>query len=488
LSTFFLLLRSVIKNPSTVLVILGATGDLVRRKVAPALYDLFSDNLLPQNFQVVAFARREFSNESYREYLEGVLTEHRQIDPKTLNSFLNIFVYRQGNFDNESDYQILAERLGYNGERWQACANKIFYLAVPPEFYDSIFRNIAKFGLTSRCEGAWSRVLVEKPFGRDLKTAESLDALLGELFDEDQIYRIDHYLAKEMMQNILTFRFMNDIFEDSWNARSIEKIELRLWEKVGVERRGQFYDGVGALRDMGQNHLMLMLALVAMDRPASLSPESIRKNRADLLDKLIVPTEEEIVSSTFRAQYAGYKSIENVLPDSDTETYFKLRAYLSSSRWNEVPIFIESGKRMGKSVKDITVTFYHPGDCLCGFGEHHRNKVVFTIEPDEGIKIYFWAKKPGHNFDTEERSFEFMLRDKFMNRQYVEEYQKLLLDAFTGDQTLFTSTEEVQAMWRFIDPIIRTWQENKVKLNHYSPDNEEITIAADKHVTKGAPS
>ena len=463
----------------TVLIILGATGDLVRRKIAPALYNLYTEGLLPDNFQIVAFARREFSDEDYRAYLSSIITEHHDTDPTTLQAFLSLFVYHQGLLDQESGYQSLAMRLGYSDKKWQACANKLFYLAVPPEFYAAIFQNISQAGLTSPCEKAFSRVLVEKPFGRDLKTAEDLDNLLGQLFTEDQIYRIDHYLAKEMLQNILTFRFMNDIFEDSWNVDSIEKIELRLLEKIGVEQRGAFYDGVGALRDMGQNHLMLMLALVTMNRPASLNANDVRQRRAEILQKLIIPSEKEITTSTFRAQYQGYRSIDNVAPDSSSETYFKLRAFLDDPRWSGVPIYMESGKRMGQAVKDIVVTFKHPAHCLCQQKNHHRNRVAFIMEPEEGIKIHFWAKRPGRDFQTEERTMEFTLRGADGQRQYVEEYQKLLLDAIEGDQTLFTSTAEVQAMWRFIDPIVKAWQSDKDSLQSYAPDDSSISSHAD---------
>jgi glucose-6-phosphate 1-dehydrogenase len=464
------------KNPKTpaILIILGATGDLVRRKITPALYNLYAEGLLPKNFQVIGFARRNFSDQEYRNHLASMTIEHYQTNQETLQSFLQLFSYHQGFLDQESGYQSLAQRLKHSDSS-KSPLNKIFYLAVPPEFYEDIFRNLAIHQLTKEQGKSWVRVLVEKPFGRDLKTAERLDSLLGDLFTENQIYRIDHYLAKEMLQNILTFRFMNDIFEDIWDKNYIEKINLRLWEKVGVEARGSFYDGVGALRDMGQNHLMLMLALTTMERPHSLQAADIRKKRAEILSRLIVPSEQDIITSTFRAQHEGYRSIENVHPSSHTETYFKLKADLNDPRWDGVEIYMESGKRMGPPIKDITITFRHPKNCLCPDQKHHRNQIVFAIEPKEGIKINFWAKKPGHDFQTEERSLDLSPRAKDQERQYIEEYQKILLDAIEGDQTLFTSTEEVQAMWGFIDPIVRAWQQDKVPLYHYFPDSSKIS-------------
>jgi glucose-6-phosphate 1-dehydrogenase len=278
-----------------------------------------------------------------------------------------------------------------------------------------------------------------------------------------------------MLQNILAFRFYNDIFEKTWNKDFIEKIEIKLWETLGVESRGAFYDGVGALRDVGQNHLLQMLALITMDYPLDLSPSAIHMRRAQsLVDTLKPLSIDQIKSNTFRAQYEGYQQIPGVKPDSDTETFFKIRSLLSGPRWDQVPVVFEGGKRMHQVQKEIIITLKHPKDCFCpAEGPHYKNRIIFSLEPKEGIMIEFWAKKPGLTSEIEKRTLDFTLRDTKERVQYIEEYEKLFLDAIRGDQTLFVSTLEVKAMWSFIDPIISAWQKNQVPLNIYKPDTAE---------------
>jgi 6-phosphogluconate dehydrogenase len=321
---------------------------------------------------------------------------------------------------------------------------------------------------------------VEKPFGNDAETARELDELLCSLFREEQIYRIDHYLAKEMLQGIVNFRFANNLFEFVWNRDTIESIEVSLNETLGVEDRGAFYDGVGALRDVGQNHCLQMLALVTMDQPVSLEADAIRTKRAQLLETVKRPTEIEVAQDTFRAQYDGYRDIEGVAPDSDTDTYFKIKTVLQSPRWRSVPITLEGGKRISDGNKEIVVNFRHPQPCLCGPEGHHMNRVVFKLAPEESIAIEFWTKKPGFENELEKREFAFFLYEKTEKLQYVEEYSKLLLDAVRGDQTLFVSTDEVQAMWDFVDPIETAWHQGAVPLETYVPDTEEAPRKAER--------
>lgn len=480
-------------------VILGVTGDLAQRKIIPALFHLSQKKRLPRDFRVIGFSRRDWDQEKFRGYVKEVLSRHESVgrNKKKIANFARKFFYQQGYFDDKQAYQQL-KRLIFEFERKRGlCSSKLFYLAVPPRFYQGILTKLASSGLTEPCstepegparrpvrqsvsvggssdrgrsEGGWVRVLVEKPFGKDLKSARALDRLLGKLFQENQIYRIDHYLAKEMAQNILSFRFANYLLEDSWNRGSVEKIEIRLWEEKGVEDRGAFYDGLGALRDVGQNHLLQLLAFLTMEHPGSLTDEAIRRRRSELLSHLRVPDRKEIKSHTRRAQYQNYQKIKGAKKGSQTETYFSVRAFLDLPRWQGVPIYLESGKRMPEIKKEVVVTFRHPTPCLCPTGEQHRqNKVVFAIEPREGIFIYFWAKRPGLSFDTAAETFEFLLRKKEKKSQYIEEYVKLLLDALSGDQTLFLGSREIEAMWQFIDPIVRGWQKNLVKLEKYKP-------------------
>lgn len=462
-------------GPATILVVFGATGDLMARKIAPSLLHLDRQGLLHPRLRVIGFSRRPWSDADFRDRVREMLTERYQ-DPGPLEAFLKRFTYRQGTFEDAAAYDALARDIGDTAADWGGCVDKLFYLAVPPEHYDTIIGNLSTSGLTSVCdaETGYTRVLVEKPFGHDVTSSKALDELLASLFREEQIYRIDHYLAKEMLQGILAFRFHNDLLESAWNREGIERIDISLLETIGVEKRGRFYDGVGALRDVGQNHLLQILALVTMDQPRSLGADDIRAARASLLDTLRPPLPHEIARSSYRAQYEGYRDIEGVDPDSLTETYFRLDTTMSGPRWAGVPVSFESGKRIAPGpLKRVVVTFRHRQPCLCGGTTHLRNRVVFTLEPDDTISISFWAKRPGFDYEVEEQAFDFALYEKSGKLQYVEEYAKLLYDAVRGDQTSFVSTGEVRAMWRFVDPVIEGWRDGTVPLETYAPDTHE---------------
>jgi glucose-6-phosphate 1-dehydrogenase len=474
------------KNIPTTFVILGATGDLMTKKIAPALFSLHEENKLPREFRIVGISRRDWHDEDLRKHIEAILAvKAPHASRELVDSFLSKVVYHKITFETLGDYIALGEALQRIDEEHGACSNKLFYLSVPPQFYKTIFENIHKAKLTELCDATdgWTRIVVEKPFGNDEKSARDLDAQLAKLFKEDQIYRIDHYLAKETFQNILTFRFYNNLFEGDWGKDRIEKITVREFENIGVEDRGPFYESVGALRDVGQNHLLQMLALVTMDQPANLTADAVRAKRAEILRSLKLPTVAEIKKSTFRAQYDGYQSIKGVAADSQIETYFRVRGYLSHPRWEGVPIIMEAGKRLidpkeNKEITEIEVTFKHPQPCLCPPERHYQNSIVFHQDPVEGITIHFWAKKPGFAMEMEERVFELDLRRSERKSQYTEEYEKLLLDCIAGDQTLFISSDEVTAMWRFVDPIVGAWKKNAVPLHHYAPDSPAIAVEA----------
>ncbi|QQG37700.1 MAG: glucose-6-phosphate dehydrogenase [Candidatus Kaiserbacteria bacterium] len=469
------------QNIPTVFAAFGATGDLMRRKVIPAIFHLYTKGELPSRFRVIGFSRREWSDEQFQGFIKEVIEEHQKGPVAGLEPFLEVFRFQRGYFEEPRSYEELKAAFDACDREWGVCSNKLFYFSVAPEFYEGILRDISKHGLTEPCapgEG-WTHVIVEKPFGMDSNTAKAIDKLLGQLFEEDQIYRIDHYLAKEMLQNILTFRFSNNLFELQWGGRLIESITIRLLEKIGVEKRGSFYDGVGAFRDVGQNHLLQMLALIAMDVPESFDAGEIQRKRADILHALKVLKPEEIEAHTFRAQYDGYREIPGVTPGSSTETYFKVRAYLDHAKWRDVPIFLESGKRLGASQKEVVVTFKHPTPCLCPPGQpHHKNEIVIRMEPQEEILVEFWVKRPGFSFATEQRMFRYLHRPVSEHVPYVEEYAKLLLDCVRGDQSLFISTEEIRAMWRFTDPILEAWAKGTPTLATYAPDSKEITEIA----------
>ncbi|HEY3317612.1 MAG TPA: glucose-6-phosphate dehydrogenase [Coriobacteriia bacterium] len=476
------------EHTPTVLVVFGATGDLMSRKIVPALFHLFERDRLPERFRVVGFARRPFPDDVFRRDVASYIERHGDVMPpqSELERFLGMFTYQRGQFEEEAAYVQLDEDLKRIDSEWETCSNKLFYLAVPPEYYRAIFERLAASGLSEPCsdESGWTRVLVEKPFGKDAHTAQQLDELLGSLFREEQIYRIDHYLAKEMLQGIINFRFSNNLLEPTWDARGIDKIEVSLLETVGVEDRGDFYDGVGALRDVGQNHLLQMLALVTMDQPSDLGAEAIRMRRAELLESLRRLSPSEVSAASYRAQYEGYRGVPGVAPDSQTETYFKLQTYIENARWAGVPITMQAGKRVGEARKEIVVTFKHAQPCLCEDSRHYENRVIFTLEPVESIRIEFFTKKPGFERELERRDFNFFLYEKEAKEQYVEEYSRLLSDAVAGDQTLFVSTAEVKAMWEFTDPVEETWASGKPPLHPYKPDTDEPLRAA-AHIGRG---
>lgn len=481
----------------TILVVFGATGDLMARKIAPSLFELHRQKTLPKKMAVVGLARRELTNKQFRDNIASAVKQYAGVAKKNIpKSFLNKFTYQTGFFENKTTYKALAKRLEKIDLKWKTCSNKLLYLAVPPEFYEKMFNNISESGLLLPCsshgknKAGWARLLVEKPFGKNLKQAIKLDRILDNLFEDDQVYRIDHYLAKETLQNIMAFRFSNNLLEDVWNAQHIEKIEIKLLEEIGIEGRGAFYDGVGALVDVGQNHLLQMLALTTMDNPITLSPYSIREKRAKILKTLRIPRKNEITSHTFRGQYRGYKKEKGVSPNSQTETYFKIKTSLTAPRWRGVPVYLESGKNMPRTQKEIIVTFRHPRPCLCPTGKHFKNKVIFRVQPRPGITVKFWSQKPSSakslkgklvsKFDLEEQELEFEYPARKNNR-YVSEYAQLLLDAFSGDQTRFVSSEETINGWKFIDPIIRGWRKNKKSpLYEYDKKSKKVIEEADK--------
>lgn len=456
----------------TNLVIFGITGDLSGKKIIPSLWHLFTQGHLPEHFSVIGFSRRALSREEFKQIIHDAVSKRGgiNIEEKQFRRFFQSFSYQPGTFEDKTAFQSLAKVMAKN-------SNKLFYLAVPPVNFAAIFQNLAQVKLNIR-----SRVLIEKPFGSDLATARSLQSLLSSYFKEEQIYRIDHYLFKEIVQGIENFRFSNNLFESIWDNTTIDRIDLRLYEAIGVEERGNFYDSTGAFRDVGQNHLLSLLAAITMEYPLdNLQAGAFRKNRAKILETLAPWTRETIKKNTSRAQYEGYKKIAGVRPDSQTETYFTLKTELTHPKWQGIPIFMKAGKRLAETRKEIILTLKHPAIChLCEIGSHKPNRIIFRLEPNDEIIIDFWTKKPGFEKVLEERSLSFFLYEKQTKVQYVEEYTKVLHAAINGDQSLFVSNEEVEAMWKFTDPIIKAWQKNIVPLVEYKPgattDTKEIGI------------
>ncbi len=451
----------------TTFIILGITGDLAGRKLLPALLSLYVNKELPSKFAIVGFSRRSFTREEFRDFIRT----HMNIKPgqfreEDVKHFIDHIYYEQGNFDTASSYAQLAQRLRNIDDNFKQCSNKLFHLSTPPSLYESIFIHLHNSGLTIPCGGneGWTRILVEKPFGNDIETAKKLDKKLAELFDESQIFRIDHYLAKEALQNIISFRFSNSLFEPLWNKNHIDKVHIKLVEKIGVGSRGATYDSIGALKDVGQNHVLQMLALIAMETPKAFDAENIRKERANVLKNLVTINSKNVSSSIVRGQYEGYRHEMGVKEHTQTETYFRLESYIDNKRWKGVPFFLESGKEMSETKAEINIYFKDTSN-IEGLGDDRQNILTFRIQPDEMIKIRFWVKTPGFTMNTEPKTLKFKYSDFQSQATLPDAYERVIYDAILGDQTLFTSTDEVIYAWKYITSIINNW--NSVPLTIY---------------------
>ncbi len=452
----------------TIFIIFGITGDLAGRKLLPSLLSLYVKNNLPKKFAIVGFSRRSFTREDFRQFIRSHMkVKMGQYREEDIKHFIDHMYYEQGNFDEPQSYAQLSQRLKLIDDGFGQCSNKLFHLSIPPSLYESIFDRLANSGLTVPCGGdeGWTRVLVEKPFGNDVETAKNLDKKLGQLFNENQIFRIDHYLAKEALQNIMAFRFANSLFEPLWNHHHIDKVHIKLLEKIGMEGRGATYDYIGALKDVGQNHILQMLALIAMDNPDSFDAIEIRNARAHILKHLRPMTSKNINQFAVRGQYEGYKLETGVREYSQTETYFRLETYVDTARWKNVPFYLESGKSLYETKTEIDIYFKNES-------EERQNILTFRIQPDEGIKIRFWVKTPGFDMKVEPKTMKFKYADFQSLSVLPDAYEKVLFDAIMGDQTLFTSTDEVLYAWKYISTVISSW--NAVPLTIYKKGAQEI--------------
>lgn len=470
----------------TVFVVFGITGDLAGRKLLPALLGLYAKKMLPSRFAIVGFSRRTFSREEFRDLIRGRLNIRQgQFKEEDVKHFLDHMSYEQGLFDSAAAYERLANKLRDIDAQWGQCSNKLLHLSVPPSLYQGILSRLAQSKLNIPCadQSGWTRVLIEKPFGDNIEVARALDKLLGSLFKEKQIFRIDHYLAKEALQNIVAFRFTNSMFEPLWCRKYIEKIHIRLFEREGVEGRGAFYDPLGALKDVGQNHLLQMLSLVTMERPMSFVGDDIRYERARVLSRLTIMKPRFIDKMIVRGQYSGYVAENGVSRESKTETYFRIKTSIRNSRWKNVPIYLESGKSM-KETK-TTIDIYFKDNLLSSIrypstggtkridGKNSQNILTFRVQPNEGIKIKFFVKVPGYEWKSEPRTLKFNYNDNPSIGLIVpNDYERLIHDAFVGDQTLFASTDEIMASWRFVTPILENL--GKLPLVIYEKGAKEV--------------
>lgn len=454
-----------------ILVIFGASGDLTRRKLIPALYSLEVQDLLPERFAILGVSRTGLTDELFRGEMEkGLQQFSEEKDQSRTGSFLRKIFYQSVDAQDSASFTGLAKKLGQLQKSLDIPGNTIYYLSTPPSLYAIIPQNLAKNGLNGQHDG-WKRVIIEKPFGYDLQSAISLNDSLQKDWLENQIYRIDHYLGKETVQNVLVTRFTNGIFEPLWNRNYVHHVEITSAESLGVEKRGGYYEGSGALRDMIQNHLLQVVGLMAMEPPASMHSDAIRNETVKVLQSIRPFKTEDISRSTIRGQYLsstiqgekvkGYREEDGVNPDSKTETYAALKFYIDNWRWGGVPFYIRTGKRLPTRVTEAVIHFKPtPHYLFAGNRDSEsHNQLVIRIQPDEGILLKFGMKMPGAGFDVQTVNMDFHYSDLSIER-IPAAYERLLLDSMTGDSTLYARGDAVMAAWRFLDPVLNEWKNN----------------------------
>ncbi len=463
------------KADSCTIVIFGATGDLTHRKLIPALYNLAAAGDLPAKCKVVGFARRDKTDEGFRAELEEANKKYsrQKHDPTVWDSFGPSIHYHRSEFQDLEGYKGLKTLLEKFDEERGAPANRLFYLASAPEYFDQIMLMLRESGLNEGPSGKWARVVCEKPFGKDLATARHLNEVVSATFQEVDTYRIDHYLGKETAQNIMVMRFANSMFEPLWNNQHIESVQITCGENLGMEGgRGGYYDTAGALRDMVQNHLFQLLSLVAMEPPTGLSADAVRDEKVKVIRSLRKwKGAEEVSKNVVRAQYTagsvdgverpGYRQEDRVNPQSMTESYVALRLFVDTWRWQGVPFYIRVGKQLPKKATEISIHFRHPPQVPFATEQQKgsRNVLVFRIQPDEGISLRMMSKLPGVQLIMQPVKMDFRYSTSF-GKASPEAYERLLLDAMAGDATLFARRDEVENAWAFIDEVENAWHKS----------------------------
>ena len=491
--------RTRVPDPCTI-VLFGATGDLTHRKLAPALYRMAAEGQLPAEFAIIGFARREWNDQTLRDELR------KSLEPAGLPgfeaswpSFADHILFSPGTFDDPAAYQKLKETLERADQSHGTKGNRLFYLAVAPEFFVTIVDQLGKAGLIypHHQDAPWSRVVVEKPFGHDLESARALNRELSRVLDEKQTYRIDHYLGKETVQNIQALRFANAIYEPVWNRRHVASVQITVAEEVGMPGgRGTYYDTAGALRDMVQNHMMQLLCLVAMEPPVNLSADAVRNEKVKVLQSLPHWAPQDVMRCVVKGQYVagsilgeevpGFRAEKGVSPQSKTDTYVAIRLTLDNWRWAGVPFYLRTGKRLPKRATEIAIQFKKPPTQLFEPDEEAdggANQLVLRIQPNEGASLAFQAKVPGSRRRLQEVRMDFRYGTAFASPP-PEAYERLLLDVMLGDPTLFTRIDEVESAWQFITPIHTAWEQLAVEPVTYAagtwgPAQADALLSAD---------
>jgi len=468
-----------------IVVIFGASGDLTKRKLVPALYRLVQERLVPAEFAIVGLARTEMTDDEFRRKMKGSVeqfSEARRVDEEVWHSFEQGLYYLRADLGTAGDYQKLADLLNRIDRERGTGGNRLFYLSVAPRFYAEAVEQLGRAGLAKPKDLSWVRVIIEKPFGTDLQSAQLLNKQIHEHLDESQIYRIDHYLGKETVQNLLAFRFANGIFEPLWNRQYIDHVQITNAESVGVEGRGGYYEGAGVVRDMIQNHVFQVLSLVAMEPPAHLGSEAVRDEKVKAMTAAREFTPERVKAECVRGQYGpgsiggkpvpGYREEEGVAPDSTTETFAMLTMYFDNWRWAGVPFYIRSGKRLPKRVTEIAIQFRAAPHPLFGAEVMEQvtpNQLIIRIQPDEGITLRFAAKVPGQITHIRDVNMDFRYGSSF-GAQLAEAYERLLLDCILGDSTLYARKDMTERGWELVMPILDEWTATK---NEVSFPNSE---------------
>ncbi|GAA4726566.1 glucose-6-phosphate dehydrogenase [Isoptericola chiayiensis] len=451
------------------LVIFGVTGDLSRKKLMPAVYDLANRGLLPPGFALTGFARRDWEDEDFAQVVHDAVKEHARTPFReaTWQQLAEGIRFVQGSFDDPDAFEELRRTVETLDAERGTGGNHAFYLSVPPSAFPLVCEQLSRSGLSESAEDAWRRVVIEKPFGHDLASAQELDAVVSEVFDQDSVFRIDHYLGKETVQNILALRFANQLFEPLWNGNHVDHVQITMAEDIGIGGRAGYYDGVGAARDVIQNHLLQLLALVAMEEPVDFDADALRAEKIKLLSSVRLP--RDLDRHTARGQYTaawqggekvvGFLEEEGFNPESTTETYAAVRMDIDNRRWAGVPFYLRTGKRLGRRVTEVAVVFkkapHLPFESSLT-SDLGSNALVIRVQPDEGVTLRFGAKVPGTAMEVRDVTMDFGYGHSFTESS-PEAYERLILDVLLGDPPLFPTREEVELSWKILDPVIAHW-------------------------------